>query len=92
MTPRQRGRKWMERRAQHLRMHPLCVHCIRQSRVTAAQEVDHVIALANGGKDTDDNLQSLCIPCHQAKTAKDMGYTQRNTIGIDGWPVDGGGE
>lgn len=32
-------------------------------------EVDHIINRAQGGTDDDVNLQSLCIPCHKAKTA-----------------------
>lgn len=37
--------------------------------VTHELEVDHIINVAEGGSDDDSNLQSLCIPCHQAKTA-----------------------
>ncbi|MCV4343247.1 HNH endonuclease [Pseudomonas capsici] len=37
--------------------------------VTNELEVDHIINVAEGGNDDDANLQSLCIPCHQAKTA-----------------------
>lgn len=34
-----------------------------------ATEVDHVQALAGGGERYDpNNLQSLCHPCHEAKT------------------------
>ena len=31
-------------------------------------EVDHIIPLAQFGPDTDSNLQTLCIKCHQHKT------------------------
>jgi 5-methylcytosine-specific restriction protein A len=31
--------------------------------------VDHIVPLAIGGTDTDDNVQSLCDPCHERKTA-----------------------
>jgi hypothetical protein len=31
-------------------------------------ELDHIINLAEGGTDTLDNLQWLCVPCHTAKT------------------------
>jgi hypothetical protein len=70
--------------------HPLCVHCLRRGVVKAAEEVDHVVALVNGGPDTDDNLQSLCVACHQVKTRTDLGVKVRPAIGLDGWPVDGG--
>jgi hypothetical protein len=31
--------------------------------------VDHIVPLAMGGPDTDDNTQPLCGPCHASKTA-----------------------
>lgn len=34
-----------------------------------ATEVDHILELDAGGSNTLDNLQPLCKPCHQAKTA-----------------------
>ncbi len=44
-----------------------CLNCGRAGRL----EVDHVIALRNGGEPWDmGNLQTLCrAPCHFAKTA-----------------------
>lgn len=38
-----------------------------------AVDVDHRTPLALGGEDTDGNVQALCRPCHQAKTARDFG-------------------
>lgn len=49
--------------------HPLCEHpgCRRP-----ADQVDHIIPLAEGGdRYSWDNLQSLCEPHHQAKTNRD---------------------
>lgn len=40
-------------------------------------EVDHIIALANGGTDLDDNLQILCRYCHAAKTKEDISKTAK---------------
>lgn len=40
--------------------------------VAAALEVDHVLALADGGTDTPDNVQALCHPCHRAKTTDEQ--------------------
>lgn len=76
----------MVRQRRQLRLQPLCVDCLARGVVTAAEHVDHVVALANGGPDVDSNLQSLCVPCHLDKTAKDLGYTPRKRIGYDGWP------
>ncbi|EHS1339913.1 HNH endonuclease, partial [Escherichia coli] len=36
-----------------------------------AKTVDHIIPKAHGGTDADCNLQSLCWPCHKAKTARE---------------------
>ncbi|ELV2160624.1 HNH endonuclease [Escherichia coli] len=36
-----------------------------------AKTVDHIIPKAHGGSDADSNLQSLCWPCHKAKTARE---------------------
>ena len=68
-TPRQRGRRWMRRRARWLAEHPLCERCVERDRVTAAEEVDHRVPLWKGGADDESNFSSLCKVCHAAKTA-----------------------
>ena len=70
-TPRKRGRAWVEIRARWLRAHPLCNHCEQEGKVTAGQELDHVIPLHQGGADDESNYQTLCIKHHKAKTAKE---------------------
>lgn len=70
-TPRQRGRAWMVRRGRWLSEHPLCLHCEQVGRVSAAEEVDHIVPLHLGGADDETNYQSLCSPCHKAKTARE---------------------
>ncbi len=69
---------------------PLCVACKEKGRVTAATEVDHIVALVNGGTDTPENRQALCSECHEAKTRRDLGQRERPAIGLDGWPEGGG--
>lgn len=32
-------------------------------------QIDHKVALEQGGSNEDSNLQPLCKPCHDAKTA-----------------------
>ena len=91
---RLRGRALQAIREQHFRLHPLCVRCQAKSprRVSIATELDHIVALTNGGKDFDvdggSNRQGLCEPCHAEKTAEDLGYQHRPAIGADGYPVD----
>lgn len=36
-----------------------------------ADELDHVIPLAEGGPDTDENTQAACSPCHKAKSRRE---------------------
>jgi len=93
MTERIRGRKLQRIREQHFRLHPLCVKCQEKGRVRAATQLDHKVALVNGGKDFDEdegrNRQGLCDDCHDEKTRQDLGHRARVTIGADGWPVEG---
>ncbi|TNV14914.1 HNH endonuclease [Buttiauxella sp. B2] len=49
----------------------LCQECLRRGAITEATCVDHIDPLANGGSHSDDNLQSLCTPCHRVKTARE---------------------
>jgi 5-methylcytosine-specific restriction enzyme A len=66
------SRQWRELRAAYLREHPLCVACAARSVVVAARVVDHVQPIKEGGARFDcNNLQSLCVPCHNRKTARE---------------------
>lgn len=40
---------------------------------------DHRIPLEDGGRHTDDNVQTLCIPCHRTKTAQENKRRRRRT-------------
>lgn len=87
---RKRGRALQQERERFLRLQPLCVLCLAKDppQLTRSRVLDHIIALTNGGSDADGNKQMLCIPCHDEKTARDMGYTQAERIGTDGYPID----
>ncbi|MDD2054183.1 HNH endonuclease [Pseudomonas putida] len=61
------GRPWRRKRdAILLRDKYTCQVC---GVTTNHLEVDHVVNLAQGGTDEDDNLQAICVPCHKLKTA-----------------------
>lgn len=61
------GRPWRRIRERILKRDQYtCRSC---GVVTQELEVDHIINVAEGGSDDDSNLQSLCVPCHQLKTA-----------------------
>lgn len=70
-TARGYGSAWQRRRAAWLRLHPLCVECLRVSRTTAATVVDHVVPKSQGGADDESNFQSLCKRHHDAKTMRE---------------------
>ena len=80
------GTEWDKTRKRILaRDNHLCQACL--PRVKAGTHVDHITPKAQGGADSDDNLQTLCYPCHKAKTASDSGKRLKSAIGVDGWPV-----
>ncbi len=45
--------------------------CGRKLGPSDDYDIDHIIALENGGTDDDSNLQVLCSWCHTDKTADD---------------------
>jgi len=70
-SARTRGRSWQETRARILRDSPYCAECARAGRVRLADEVDHILPIADGGSDEPGNLQPLCAPCHREKTRRE---------------------
>lgn len=60
--------KWRSLRKQQLTKQPLCVYCERKGLITKATIADHIKAVRLGGEFWDiNNLQSLCVNCHNAK-------------------------
>lgn len=43
-----------------------CLHC--KQMLQASFEVDHILALSNGGSNEEENLVALCRNCHGEKT------------------------
>lgn len=58
--------RWRKFRAYYLRLHPLCVECERQGRVTAAVILDHIKPLKQHPELALDwhNVRPLCRACH----------------------------
>jgi len=86
----QRGYGWIweKIRARILRRDKgLCQPCLRKGRVTQATEVNHITPKAQGGTDSDKNLESICHPCHVDETLRQQGKRSKPTFGADGWPV-----
>ena len=66
---RLRGRKSQERRKRIAeRVGYKCEVC---GRVTAKGIADHIIPLAFGGKDEEDQMQWICHDCSQTKTKEE---------------------
>ncbi|GHU99172.1 HNH endonuclease [Clostridia bacterium] len=66
------GSRWRAMAKRQLKRQPLCGRCLAEGRLSAARIADHIVSIKNGGARYDaDNLQSLCVACHNKKTAKE---------------------
>jgi 5-methylcytosine-specific restriction protein A len=74
-----RSRAWLTIRRQVLSDDPVCAQC----RIRFARAVDHVVPLLVDWSRRLDraNLQGLCDPCHNAKTASERVATRRSGAG-----------
>jgi 5-methylcytosine-specific restriction protein A len=82
--------RWRRLRKSKLSANPLCEYC-QPHRVTVATEVDHKVAINNGGDPWSmENLASACSDCHKSKTVADKMGTEwkRKGCGVDGLPID----
>lgn len=64
--------KWKRVRDRYRKEHPYCEICENEGRGPIAMKiVDHKVEIEDGGSLYDfDNLQSLCMECHNRKTFK----------------------
>ncbi|MEU0871638.1 HNH endonuclease [Nocardia brasiliensis] len=70
-------RRWRTLRDTKLHTDPLCE---ARGCTALADEVDHIEPVGAGGDRYDwENLQSLCHPCHQAKTAREAATARAET-------------
>jgi len=88
------GRRLQDRRHRLWTAAPHCARCGRLTDWPHGFELDHIVALTNGGADIDENCQVLCVwtangiktGCHIAKTSEDLGQRVKVQTGLDGWP------
>lgn len=80
---------WLKLRQWQLQLHPLCVMCEAEGRVTAASVADHVrphrgdrVAFFDA-----ENLQSLCEQHHNTAKQREEHRGFSGLIGLDGYPV-----
>lgn len=70
-TQMERGRAWMSKRERVAqRFGYRCAEC-GLVLMPGKWECDHIVPREQGGSNDEANLQSLCVPCHQAKTARE---------------------
>lgn len=65
---RARGRAGAEQRKRRLEAEPLCRDCLEAGVTRYSEEIDHIVRIAFGGSDNDDNIRALCKPCHEKRT------------------------
>ena len=54
------------------RDNPLCVICEAEGiRDSIATVRDHIVPLAEGGRDDDSNIQGVCESCHKKKSQQE---------------------
>ena len=66
------SRTWRSLSINHRKREPLCQHCLADGITKPADVVDHIVEIRDDltKRLHTDNLQSLCYPCHNTKTAK----------------------
>jgi len=63
------SKAWRSLRNYKIQMNPLCEHCLKLDILTPAREIDHIVAIKDGGeKLAYNNLSSLCRSCHAKKS------------------------
>jgi 5-methylcytosine-specific restriction enzyme A len=93
------GAEWEKiRKVVIARAKGMCEECARHGRVAMGRDVDHKVSKAKARRmgwseeaiNDLANLQYLCTPCHDEKTARESGRTYRPKVkfGVDGWPIE----
>ena len=66
------SKMWRSLRNYKIQMQPLCEQCERKGLTEAGREIDHIVAIKDGGQRLAlGNLQTLCSSCHASKSAKE---------------------
>lgn len=82
MGERKRGRAGMALRRRRLALFPICAECKKRGLIRPTRVIDHIVPLAFGGEDVDENCQGLCLLCNAIKTAAEDAAGR----GASNWP------
>ena len=82
------GRQWRRRRAEQLRLHPLCCYCAEANRVEAATVADHATPHRGDPVLFRGPLQSLCDSCHSGRKQAFEATGQLRGADANGMPID----
>ena len=78
-TEMERGRAWMAKRHRVAQAHGYRCACCGVVWVSSRDQIDHKVPREQGGSNDEANLQPLCKPCHDAKTAAEAAARSRRT-------------
>lgn len=53
---------------------PVCVICAAAGKISIAKHRDHIVPISQGGSDTADNTQPLCLACHEIKSKQESAH------------------
>lgn len=82
-------RRWRKRRAEQLRLHPLCEYCMRsRGKVTAATVADHRIPHRGDPVLFAGPLASCCAPCHNGMKQELETTGRLRGCDLNGYPLD----
>jgi 5-methylcytosine-specific restriction endonuclease McrA len=70
-TPRMRGSGWMKAREVVFKRDRMQCRACDAPLLPNQGQVDHVIPLEQGGSNGPENLQLLCVNCHDEKTKRE---------------------
>lgn len=81
--------QWLRIRDAQLSVHPLCVMCEEEGRVTAATVCDHIAPhKGDFARFYAGPFQSLCASHHSRhKQSEERTGRARPVTGVDGWPL-----
>jgi len=68
------SKEWKIKRNEiRIRDEYLCQECKRNGKIAVGTQVDHIKSIKRGGSRLDNsNLELLCKPCHDSKSAKEV--------------------